>query len=60
MTKSHALRGSPVQEGDVPVFWACGVTPQAVAMATRPPLMITHFPESMFVTDIPLATLAVA
>jgi hypothetical protein len=29
-------------------------------MATRPPLMITHFPESMFVTDIPLATLAVA
>jgi uncharacterized protein YcsI (UPF0317 family) len=50
----------PMAEGEVPVFWACGVTPQAVAMAARPPLMITHAPGSMFVTDIPLATLAVA
>ena len=37
---------------DVPVFWACGVTPQAVAMASRPPLMITHAPGHMFVTDM--------
>jgi uncharacterized protein YcsI (UPF0317 family) len=50
----------PLRAGDVPIFWACGVTPQAVAMAARPSLMITHFPGSMFVTDIPLATLAVA
>jgi uncharacterized protein YcsI (UPF0317 family) len=41
--------GSP---DDVPVFWACGVTPQAVAMASRPELMITHAPGHMFVTDL--------
>src|SRR5690606_24181983 len=41
----------PVAEGEVPVFWACGVTPQAVALATRVPLMITHAPGHMFVTD---------
>jgi uncharacterized protein YcsI (UPF0317 family) len=49
----------PVLDGEVPVFWACGVTPQAVAMQTRPPLMITHAPGHMFVTDIPIASLAV-
>ncbi len=38
-------------EGDVPMFWACGVTPQAAAMASRPPLMITHAPGHMFITD---------
>jgi uncharacterized protein YcsI (UPF0317 family) len=37
--------------GDVPVFWACGVTPQAAAMACKPPLMITHAPGHMFITD---------
>ena len=40
-------------DGDVPVFWACGVTPQAVLMASRPPFAITHAPGHMFVTDIP-------
>ena len=40
-----------VREDEVPVFWACGVTPQAVAMNARPPLMITHSPGHMFVTD---------
>jgi uncharacterized protein YcsI (UPF0317 family) len=40
-----------IRGGDVPVFWACGVTPQAVAMASRPPLMLTHAPGHMFVTD---------
>jgi uncharacterized protein YcsI (UPF0317 family) len=48
----------PVGPGEVPVFWACGVTPQAVAMEARPPLMITHAPGHMFVTDIPVAALA--
>jgi uncharacterized protein YcsI (UPF0317 family) len=45
--------GDPVEirKGEVPVFWACGVTPQAVAMACKPPLMITHAPGHMFVTD---------
>ncbi|HMC66379.1 MAG TPA: putative hydro-lyase [Gemmataceae bacterium] len=46
--------GDPVEirPGEVPVFWACGVTPQAVAMEARPPLLITHKPGHMFVTDL--------
>ena len=46
--------GEPVEirPGEVPVFWACGVTPQAVAMEVRPPLLITHKPGHMFVTDL--------
>ena len=43
---------SPVEEGEVPVFWACGVTPQAVAMSSKPPLMLTHSPGHMFITDL--------
>lgn len=42
----------PIAAGELPVFWACGVTPQAAAIASRPPLMITHSPGCMFVTDI--------
>jgi uncharacterized protein YcsI (UPF0317 family) len=41
-----------VRPGEVPVFWACGVTPQAVAARARPPLMLTHAPGHMFVTDL--------
>jgi uncharacterized protein YcsI (UPF0317 family) len=48
----------PVHDGESPVFWACGVTPQAVAAASRPALMITHAPGHMFVTDMPDARLA--
>lgn len=46
--------GDPVDlhDGDVPVFWACGVTPQAALMASRPPFAITHAPGFMFVTDV--------
>ncbi len=44
---------------DVPVFWACGVTPQAVAMASKPELIITHAPGHMFVTDMHDEDLAV-
>jgi uncharacterized protein YcsI (UPF0317 family) len=44
--------------GDVPVFWACGVTPQAVALASKPPFMITHSPGYMFITDVPNSALA--
>ncbi len=53
--------GDPVtiRPGEVPVFWACGVTPQAVAMAVKPPLMITHAPGHMFVTDLRDEALAV-
>ena len=42
----------PSEPGDVPVFWACGVTPQAVALASKPELMITHAPGNMFITDL--------
>ncbi|MBI4305601.1 MAG: putative hydro-lyase [Chloroflexi bacterium] len=42
----------PAGSGEVPVFWACGVTPQAVAAASKPSLMITHAPGHMFVTDL--------
>lgn len=45
--------------GDVPVFWACGVTPQAVALAAKVPFMITHSPGHMFITDLPNSALAV-
>jgi uncharacterized protein YcsI (UPF0317 family) len=46
--------GDPVEirAGEVPVFWACGVTPQAVAMEVRLPLLITHKPGHMFLTDL--------
>ena len=41
-----------IRPGEVPVFWACGVTPQAVAMEFRPPILVTHKPGCMFVTDL--------
>ncbi|KIL50059.1 putative hydro-lyase [Jeotgalibacillus soli] len=41
-----------IKEGEVPVFWACGVTPQAVAMQVKPEIMITHAPGHMFITDL--------
>lgn len=46
--------GDPValKDGEVPVFWACGVTPQAVALRSKPSLMITHSPGHMFITDL--------
>jgi uncharacterized protein YcsI (UPF0317 family) len=46
--------GDPVEvrDGEVPVFWACGVTPQAVAMHVKPEIMITHAPGHMFITAV--------
>lgn len=45
--------GDPVrlEPGDVPVFWACGVTPQAAVFESRPSLAITHAPGYMLITD---------
>jgi uncharacterized protein YcsI (UPF0317 family) len=40
-------------EDEVPVFWACGVTPQALIMAARCGFAITHAPGHMFITDVP-------
>jgi uncharacterized protein YcsI (UPF0317 family) len=42
----------PIEPDEIPVFWACGVTPQAVAMAARLPLCITHAPGHMLITDL--------
>jgi uncharacterized protein YcsI (UPF0317 family) len=41
-----------IEPGEVPVFWACGVTPQAVAREAKVDLMITHAPGHMFITDL--------
>jgi uncharacterized protein YcsI (UPF0317 family) len=45
--------GDPVavHADELPVFWACGVTPQSVIATVRPPFAITHSPGSMLVTD---------
>jgi uncharacterized protein YcsI (UPF0317 family) len=40
-----------IYPGEEPVFWACGVTPQAVALNCKPSLMMTHAPGMMFITD---------
>lgn len=52
--------GEPIAIGDdeLPVFWACGVTPQAVIAAARPSFAITHAPGAMLVTDIKNSRLA--
>jgi uncharacterized protein YcsI (UPF0317 family) len=42
----------PIGVHEVPVFWACGVTPQAAAEAARIEVMITHGPGHMFITDL--------
>ncbi len=47
-----------IEPGEVPVFWACGVTPQQAIRAARPPLAITHMPGSMLVTDLRNSELA--
>ena len=41
-----------VYEDELPVFWACGVTPQAALVASKPGFAITHSPGSMLVTDL--------
>jgi uncharacterized protein YcsI (UPF0317 family) len=43
--------GVPVRDDELPVFWACGVTPQVAIEAARPSLCITHKPGSMLITD---------
>lgn len=43
---------APVGQGEVPVFWACGVTPQVAIEAARAPLCITHKPGHMLITDV--------
>lgn len=46
--------GDPVEirPGEIPVFWACGVTPQVAIMEAKPAIAITHLPGHMFLTDL--------
>jgi uncharacterized protein YcsI (UPF0317 family) len=46
--------GEPVEvrAGEIPVFWACGVTPQMAIQQARLPICITHVPGHMLVTDL--------
>lgn len=50
---AHPEFGDPVdiREGEVPVFWACGVTPQSIVMNSKPAFAITHAPGCMLITD---------
>ena len=51
----HPIVGEPlnqIPEGMVPAFWACGVTPQQAALASKVDLMIAHAPAHSFVTDL--------
>ncbi|MBQ1805597.1 MAG: putative hydro-lyase [Oscillospiraceae bacterium] len=41
-----------IYPGEIPVFWPCGVTPQAAVENAKPPIVITHAPGHMFITDI--------
>jgi len=48
-----------IEKGEIPVFWACGVTPQVVAMESKPRIMITHSPGYMFITDLKNSTFTI-
>jgi uncharacterized protein YcsI (UPF0317 family) len=48
----------PIAADEMPVFWACGVTPQAVIAQVRPGFCITHAPGSMLITDLRNTSLA--
>lgn len=48
-----------IRPGEIPVFWACGVTPQCALTAAKLPLAITHAPGCMFVTDVRDESLAI-
>ena len=49
----------PVGDDEIPVFWACGVTPQVALAHARPPLAITHSPGCMLITDLRNSRMAV-
>jgi uncharacterized protein YcsI (UPF0317 family) len=47
-----------VKPDELPVFWACGITPQAAVLRAKPPICITHAPGHMLVTDVKNSELA--
>ncbi len=50
----------PIGENEMPVFWACGVTPQAAIAVAQPEFCITHYPGAMLVTDTRISEFAAA
>jgi uncharacterized protein YcsI (UPF0317 family) len=60
LNKPWAGDASTVREDELPVFWACGITPQSVVLDAKPTLCITHAPGHMLVTDLENSSLAKA
>lgn len=52
MAKIHSGKFNEVGPDEVPVWWGCGVTPQAIAAASGVPEMITHATGHLFATDL--------
>jgi uncharacterized protein YcsI (UPF0317 family) len=60
LSRRYQNVGDPeVADDELPVFWACGLTPQLAVRNAKPPLCITHAPSSMLITDLRNAALAV-
>ena len=60
LSKRYQNVGDPeVGDDELPVFWACGLTPQLAVKNARPPLCITHAPSCMLITDLRNSSLAV-
>jgi uncharacterized protein YcsI (UPF0317 family) len=60
LSRRYQNVGDPeVADDELPVFWACGLTPQLALRNAKPPLCITHAPSSMLITDLRNAALAV-
>jgi uncharacterized protein YcsI (UPF0317 family) len=57
LSRPHYGEAVSLRPGEVPVFWACGVTPQAAIAEAKPPLAITHAPGHMFITDLKVSDL---
>jgi uncharacterized protein YcsI (UPF0317 family) len=60
LSRPWAGDATEVREDELPLFWACGITPQSVVLEARPSLCITHSPGHMLVTDLKNAALAAA
>jgi uncharacterized protein YcsI (UPF0317 family) len=58
LSKPWAGDASTVRDDELPVFWACGITPQSVVLDAKPSFCITHTPGHMLVTDLENASLA--
>lgn len=58
LSSPHYGDPSEVAAGEVPVFWACGVTPQAAIATAKIPFAITHAPGCMLVSDLTVSTAA--